>query len=349
MSPILVSIIIPCYNVEDYVAECLDSAINQTYRPIEIIAVDNNSTDKTLVILKDYELRHPDLITVLEEKKQGAPAARNKGMSEAKGDWLQFLDADDLLLKEKIERQVILINGRHIGNHTVQVIGSYYHQFVNGRTVKIPCAKSDNPIEDIAFSGLGQTSANLFNKDAVIRLGGWDETLNNAQDLDMEFKLLRTGISKALYDFNYGTIYRQRKFGQITSTNLETLHLNTIRVRHRHYMFFQKERQEIFFQNEALFKDMVYYPIYCLAIYNPKLANQLKVVYLGDDYIPSARPGFISRLHVLGVKTLGFLRCMQFRAFLKKGISSTAFENIYSKYRAKWRRTKSPNHVSSIK
>jgi glycosyltransferase involved in cell wall biosynthesis len=62
----LVSIIIPTYNVEHYVAQALDSAIAQTYRPIEIIAVDNNSTDGTLAILHECEKRFPDLITPLQ-------------------------------------------------------------------------------------------------------------------------------------------------------------------------------------------------------------------------------------------------------------------------------------------
>lgn len=74
-----VSVIIPCYNVEAYVAEALDSALAQDYPWLEVIAVDNNSTDGTLAILQTYEAQFPDKIRVLQEKKQGAPAARNTG------------------------------------------------------------------------------------------------------------------------------------------------------------------------------------------------------------------------------------------------------------------------------
>ena len=79
MTTPLVSIIIPAYNVQDYIEECINSALNQTYPNIEIIVVDNNSTDQTLEIVKDFKRRHPDLITILLEKKQGASNARNKG------------------------------------------------------------------------------------------------------------------------------------------------------------------------------------------------------------------------------------------------------------------------------
>lgn len=336
MKPILVSIIIPCYNVENYVAECLDSAINQTYRPIEIIAVDNNSRDGTLAILKNYEKKYPDLITVLEKKKQGAPAARNKGMSVAKGEWLQFLDADDLLLPEKINKQIKLIEECNEKDYLVQIIGSYYLKRLDGASVKITSKKTGNLFEDIAFSGLGQTSANLFKRSAVIEIGTWDEGLNNAQDLDLEFKLLLLGNeAETIYDLKYTTIYRMRKSGQITSSDTATLHKYTIEVRYRHYTFLQRQRPELFSQYKSLFQDMLYYPIYCLGIYNIDLANKYRLEYLEKNYLPNYRPNIISRHHVLGVKLFGFTAYMRMRQVVKSILSFLWLKNIYSDYRFK--------------
>ena len=104
----LVSVIIPCYNVAPYLKECLDSVLAQTYEPLEIVCVDNNSSDNTKEVLD--QLRDSHNLIIDEEKNPGACAARNKGLAVCKGEWVQFLDADDLLLADKIETQINAIN-----------------------------------------------------------------------------------------------------------------------------------------------------------------------------------------------------------------------------------------------
>ncbi len=99
----LVSIIIPLYNSESYIAETISSAIDQTWSNKEIIVIDDGSTDRSLEIAKRFESAN---VKVLSQKNSGASAARNKGLSESKGDFIQFLDADDLLMPDKIEKQV---------------------------------------------------------------------------------------------------------------------------------------------------------------------------------------------------------------------------------------------------
>ena len=91
-----VSVIIPVYNVEKYLRECLDSVVNQTLKDIQIILIDDGSTDSSLGICKEYAQKD-NRIKIIEQKNQGAGAARNRGMSEAKGDYLYFLDSDDFL------------------------------------------------------------------------------------------------------------------------------------------------------------------------------------------------------------------------------------------------------------
>ncbi|MEO1428986.1 MAG: glycosyltransferase [Cyanobacteria bacterium J06633_8] len=101
----LVSILIPAYNSEEWISETIDSAIAQTWSNIEIIIVDDGSKDNTLAVAKKYASTK---IKVISQPNKGASAARNRALQEAQGDFIQYLDADDLLAPDKIERQVRL-------------------------------------------------------------------------------------------------------------------------------------------------------------------------------------------------------------------------------------------------
>ena len=100
----LVSVIIPAYNVAPYVAAAIDSVLAQTYQPIEIIVVEGNSKDGTRAVLEPYIEKK--LITYLHQEGKGLSNARNIGIRQAKGEFVALLDADDIFLPEKIEKQV---------------------------------------------------------------------------------------------------------------------------------------------------------------------------------------------------------------------------------------------------
>jgi glycosyltransferase involved in cell wall biosynthesis len=104
LSP-LVSILIPCYNAEPWLAQTLESALAQTWPHREIIVVNDGSTDPSLQIARQYEVRG---IRVLDQPNRGASAARNAAFAACQGEWIEFLDADDLLAPDKIERQMRL-------------------------------------------------------------------------------------------------------------------------------------------------------------------------------------------------------------------------------------------------
>lgn len=91
-----VSVIIPVYNIEKFLSACLDSVCSQTLKDIEIICVDDGSTDSSLAILHRYK-KQDERVIVLTQQNQGAGAARNYGLSIAKGEYLAFLDSDDFL------------------------------------------------------------------------------------------------------------------------------------------------------------------------------------------------------------------------------------------------------------
>ncbi len=99
----LVSILIPAYNAAPYIAETLDSSIAQTWQNIEIIVVVDGARDDTLAIAKSYQSNH---VKVINQHNQGASAARNRALRESQGDFIQYLDADDLIAPDKIEKQL---------------------------------------------------------------------------------------------------------------------------------------------------------------------------------------------------------------------------------------------------
>jgi glycosyltransferase involved in cell wall biosynthesis len=101
----LVSIIIPVYNVEQYLEECLDSILNQTYKNYEIIAINDGSTDNSAKILEKYKQKYEEII-VYHQENAGISVARNKGLKLAKGKYIYFLDSDDYIVSETIENLV---------------------------------------------------------------------------------------------------------------------------------------------------------------------------------------------------------------------------------------------------
>lgn len=97
-----ISIIIPAYNSEQTLKRCLDSILNQTYKNIEIIVINDGSKDKTLKILKQYEKKHSNVI-IIDKKNEGQASARNDGFKKSTGEYVMFIDADDFIEKNYLE------------------------------------------------------------------------------------------------------------------------------------------------------------------------------------------------------------------------------------------------------
>ncbi len=186
----IVSTIIPCYNVEKYISECLISVLDQTHRNIEIICVDDGSTDNTLTILQEFKKKYPSIITVIPSTNKGAPAARNLGLKQATGHFIQFLDADDKIELQKFEKQIagfhqgvdVVVSDRvHKNEDLTETLNTYYFNEIE----KIPL---ETVIKRIII-----TSNPLYKKDIVLQLNGYSETLNSAQDWDFHIRLVLAG------------------------------------------------------------------------------------------------------------------------------------------------------------
>ena len=124
---IKVSVIIPIYNMERYLKECLDSVLNQTLKEIEIICIDDGSTDHSHEILLDYRERYANILLVRQEN-QGAGPAKNKGMACAKGKYICFMDPDDYYAQD----QALELLYKNAEENRVSVCGGDFITFFHG-------------------------------------------------------------------------------------------------------------------------------------------------------------------------------------------------------------------------
>ena len=105
-----ISIITPFYNVEEYAAECLDSVLSQPFADIEMICIDDGSTDRTIEVLESYQAKDPRVVLVKQENS-GPSVGRNKGLSIARGRYISFVDSDDYLAPGALEKSYALACG----------------------------------------------------------------------------------------------------------------------------------------------------------------------------------------------------------------------------------------------
>lgn len=204
----LVSIIIPCYNNELFVEAAVRSALDQTYPLIEVIVIDDGSSDHSLEIVRSFG----DLVRWESQSNQGGPAARNRGLQLANGDYVKFLDADDVLVSGCIERQMLLT--REIGdNHRAIVYGeaTWVDESLNpidGYSLRAR-GVSENPIAHI-LTACPLTTCPLHKRDYLLEIGGFDVTLPRGQEHDLHLRLALAGIE---FIYHPETVYKYRNYG----------------------------------------------------------------------------------------------------------------------------------------
>lgn len=140
MSDILISVVIPVYNVEKYLSQCIDSVLHQTYHNTEILLIDDGSTDKSGLICDQYAIQNSK-IRVIHNKNKGVSAARNTGLKAAQGEYVIFMDSDDYIEKSMYEEMLHIINkyrcdlvicdcvkefSDHSENYTHNIRGGFY-------------------------------------------------------------------------------------------------------------------------------------------------------------------------------------------------------------------------------
>lgn len=211
----LVSILIPCFNAEKWIGQAVDSALSQTWSDKEIIVVDDGSTDGSVDVIRRFEGR----LRWETGPNRGGNAARNRLLELAKGEWLQYLDADDYLLPEKVERQVEFV-GRH-PEADVVYSPTLCEKIIDGRTVLVnePLADTRDPWVLLALWQLPQTGGPLWKRDALERVGGWRLGQICCQEHELYFRLLAAGCSFAFFG-DRSAVYRNWDIGGRLTTKL---------------------------------------------------------------------------------------------------------------------------------
>ncbi len=209
----LVSIIIPCFNAEKWIKEAIESCFKQSYPRLEIIVIDDGSTDRSLEILKSYQSK----IIWETGPNRGGNYARNRGFSLSKGEYIQFLDADDYFAPNKIENQVKCLEETKADIVYGDI--TYQHHLPDGKIVLEPAnffgisGEQADVLESLLVYGCLPPVAYLFRREIILKSRGWDESLKAGQDRDFLISLLLNG-AKIVYQCGFDSVYR--RYGNVT-------------------------------------------------------------------------------------------------------------------------------------
>ncbi len=206
----LVSVVVPTYNRAKLLVDALDSIVSQDYRPLEIIVVDDGSTDETPDVLERWGVAHErdtELVFItIFQSNQGGNVARNRGIAAVNGTYIGFLDSDDLWHTSKLRKQIVAfqedknVGGvycgvQHVDLETEQVIEPIDRSYAHGWLL------DQMLIKDVT----APTSAYIVRKEVFAKVGGFDIDLQARQDWDMwirlasEFKI--ACVKETLVDF----------------------------------------------------------------------------------------------------------------------------------------------------
>ncbi len=188
-----VSVVIPVYNGEKYIRHAIKSVAEQTYPNVEIIVVDDGSTDNT----KDLVTNNFPSVVYVYQENQGAAAARNLGIKNSTGEYLAFLDSDDIWLPEKIARQMAAIKK----NPEIKIVHTNIRVEVDGRmrdTVYPTDHQAGRIFEELLLQqGSVVCSTLLLRRECLEKVGYFDEELRTAEDVHLFLRLAY------YYDFHF--------------------------------------------------------------------------------------------------------------------------------------------------
>jgi GT2 family glycosyltransferase len=184
----LVSILIPCYNAEPWILQCVQSALDQTWPNKEVIVVDDGSTDESVAVVQTFG----DRIRLQISPHSGGNAVRNQLTGLARGEWVQYLDADDYLLPDKITSQITRA-GRC--QPKVDVIYSPVRIHDSAQSGPDRTAAINDSDETLTFIRWGclNTGGLLLRRDAILSAGGWKEDQPCCQEHELFLRLRMAG------------------------------------------------------------------------------------------------------------------------------------------------------------
>lgn len=201
-----ISVIIPNYNCKQYLAKALSSVIAQKNVNLEIIVVDDGSTDGSVEWLRKAQNTFPQLV-ILEQENTGVVNVRNRAIAASKGDYIAFLDADDYwsddklyeqlgYMKENSECVLSFTNYMHVNEDYEPIVDCFsfwpeFSKFVDKKNMGYQNLKS--PMDLLIFANVIGTSSVMVKRSAINYIGRFDNVLNSASDWDCWLKLARIG------------------------------------------------------------------------------------------------------------------------------------------------------------
>jgi glycosyltransferase involved in cell wall biosynthesis len=188
MKEALISCIVPVYNGEGFLREAIESILAQTYRPIEVIIVDDGSTDGTPELARSFGAP----VRCIRQDNAGAVAARNRGIHESRGSFLAFLDADDLWLPEKLSRQVAELEGHPSVQCSVCLVQNFWMPELAVEAEAWREHPRAAPIPGYV------TDCMLVRREAFDRLGGFDPVLGHGDSADWFLRARAAGMTESV-------------------------------------------------------------------------------------------------------------------------------------------------------
>lgn len=193
MKALTVSVVIPSYNCGEYVGRAIESVLNQTYQPLECIVVNDGSTDNT----KEAVALYADQVTLIEQRNQGASAARNAGIARAKGEYIAFLDADDYWHPSKLEKQVKLLQDHtdlvlvstRLSRHQQDDTDRVQDEALSAQPYNANIADIHTDLLALLQNPYLGTPSVVVRTDRAREVGGFDVSLPAAEDLDFYFRI----------------------------------------------------------------------------------------------------------------------------------------------------------------
>ena len=218
----IVSICIPMYNVAEYIEDTIEKILQQTYGNIEIIIVDDHSTDDSYILAKKFE---SEKVRLFKNLKKGGNAARNYAFENSRGEYIKFLDADDYCSEDMIEQQLerILSEGTndtliHSPLKMAYTDGTF---FLPPRTIDIDFKPGIKLLVAIwRREGFNVPHCHLMHRNLVVKAGMWDETLTKNQDGEF-FARVAAAADKALSVNNVYAFWRQTNKGVSAQKSLQ--------------------------------------------------------------------------------------------------------------------------------
>ena len=180
-----VSIVIPVYNAEKYIRECIESATEQTYHEIEVIAVNDGSTDNSLKILQEFS----DKIKIFSKPNGGTSSALNLGIKNMSGEWFKWLSADDVLYPNAIKE--LILEAKKLENKKIILYSNYDIINSEGDIIKQFIEPNYNELSSFDFNTIlldhytGNGTTSLIHKSALDEYGMFNETIGFEEDYEL--------------------------------------------------------------------------------------------------------------------------------------------------------------------